>query len=428
MIKKCFRLSSVGLLLPLLAVVDLRAATFTYSYDSLNRITNAAYSDGSSESYSYDPAGNRLSRITRATTTYFLTLNALQGAVSTNPDQASYYPGSVVSITAVPDTGFRFTGWSGDTNSLENPLTLVMTTNVSVMANFVVIGPGTNSVFADNFDDDIIDTNKWTSSGYTIQEINGYMRVGTDVTDNGGLLISQPVPISSSGDITITRTVFLHYANDNFVGDICMKFGDVSWAAVYYANASYSGVGNMPRYGTFIGRNDVAPDGAHFFLIETGNQQNISQAYPVIWDAWFNEKIIYSPANGILQYLVNGTNVENYNIGIMPETSNPTLQLGFRAWGWNTGHEQLFDDLVVSQTIAPPPIPELSRYGLAPNGIFQFNLNGAVGSNYVIQESTNLIDWINLITNVIPPSGTQKLTFPMQANQPTIFYRAFPLP
>jgi len=48
--------------------VLLHAATFTYSYDSLNRITNAAYSDGSRESYSYDPAGNRSSRVTRAAT------------------------------------------------------------------------------------------------------------------------------------------------------------------------------------------------------------------------------------------------------------------------------------------------------------------------------------------------------------------------
>lgn len=49
-------------------LIELHAATFTYSYDSLNRLTNAAYSDGSSESYVYDNAGNRLTRSTSVAT------------------------------------------------------------------------------------------------------------------------------------------------------------------------------------------------------------------------------------------------------------------------------------------------------------------------------------------------------------------------
>jgi YD repeat-containing protein len=48
--------------------VLIRAASFTYSYDSLNRLTNTVYSDGSRESYSYNPAGNRLSQVTLAAT------------------------------------------------------------------------------------------------------------------------------------------------------------------------------------------------------------------------------------------------------------------------------------------------------------------------------------------------------------------------
>lgn len=47
----------------------LHAATAIYSFDTLNRLTAAVYSDGSSEAFTYDPAGNRLSRITRAATT-----------------------------------------------------------------------------------------------------------------------------------------------------------------------------------------------------------------------------------------------------------------------------------------------------------------------------------------------------------------------
>ena len=46
-----------------------QSATFVWSCDALNRLTNAAYSDGSRESYSYDQSGNRLLRVTLAATT-----------------------------------------------------------------------------------------------------------------------------------------------------------------------------------------------------------------------------------------------------------------------------------------------------------------------------------------------------------------------
>lgn len=50
---------------------SLTGATFTYYYDSLDRLTNAVYSDGSRESYSYDASGNRLTRLTSGSTTNY---------------------------------------------------------------------------------------------------------------------------------------------------------------------------------------------------------------------------------------------------------------------------------------------------------------------------------------------------------------------
>jgi YD repeat-containing protein len=70
-------------------VISTDAATFTYSYDSLNRITNAAYSDGSRESYSYDPAGNRISRVTLAATSL---LDTIPPSVPTNLVPTAFIP------------------------------------------------------------------------------------------------------------------------------------------------------------------------------------------------------------------------------------------------------------------------------------------------------------------------------------------------
>ena len=61
------------------------------------------------------------------------------------------------------------------------------------------------------------------------------------------------------------------------------------------------------------------------------------------------------------------------------------------------------------------------------NGLFVFNLNGPVGSNYVIQVSSDLFNWVNLVTNVIPAGGMRVFDFPIQAGQFKKFYRALPL-
>ncbi len=58
------------------------------------------------------------------------------GSVSIDPDQATYTCGQVVTLTAVPDAGYQFTGWSGDLSGTDNPAVVVMNGNQSVSATF----------------------------------------------------------------------------------------------------------------------------------------------------------------------------------------------------------------------------------------------------------------------------------------------------
>ncbi len=62
------------------------------------------------------------------------------GAVNVEPQQASYFYGDVVTLTAVPQDGWNFTAWSGDLSGLDNPVTLLMDGNKSVTALFEAIG------------------------------------------------------------------------------------------------------------------------------------------------------------------------------------------------------------------------------------------------------------------------------------------------
>jgi hypothetical protein len=61
------------------------------------------------------------------------------------------------------------------------------------------------------------------------------------------------------------------------------------------------------------------------------------------------------------------------------------------------------------------------------NGLFRFVLNGPVGSNYVIQASSDLVNWTVLLTNVIPAGGMRVIDVPILTNQLRMVYRALPL-
>ena len=67
---------------------------------------------------------------------YTLTISASNGSVTKTPDQASYSYGETVSLEAVPDSGYSFTGWSGDLSGSTNPATITMDADKTVTANF----------------------------------------------------------------------------------------------------------------------------------------------------------------------------------------------------------------------------------------------------------------------------------------------------
>lgn len=74
---------------------------------------------------------------TAAEIVYTLTVNVTgQGSVARAPDQASYAPGTTVTLTATPAAGWRFTGWSGALAGAANPASLAITTTTTVGALF----------------------------------------------------------------------------------------------------------------------------------------------------------------------------------------------------------------------------------------------------------------------------------------------------
>ncbi|MDP2891112.1 MAG: ice-binding family protein [Bacteroidota bacterium] len=84
--------------------------------------------------------------------TYTLTVVALNGTVLKVPLQTTYNHGTVVNLTATPNTGFSFVSWTGDATGLVNATSVTMNSNKTVTANFtaVVVNTYTLNVTAVN--------------------------------------------------------------------------------------------------------------------------------------------------------------------------------------------------------------------------------------------------------------------------------------
>jgi Listeria/Bacterioides repeat len=97
--------------------------------------------------YQFPINGNRTLVANFATRPQYTTITlssnpSAGGTVTKNPNQTSYNYGSNIILTPTPNTGYTFTGWSGDTSGTTNPLTVTMNGNKNITANFT--GPYTS--------------------------------------------------------------------------------------------------------------------------------------------------------------------------------------------------------------------------------------------------------------------------------------------
>ncbi|MDB6038386.1 MAG: uncharacterized protein JWM99_2227, partial [Verrucomicrobiales bacterium] len=74
---------------------------------------------------------------TTASSSYKLTIKTVgKGTVTTNPAGTIFAAGTAVTLTATPDAGSPWIGWSGDVSSTARSITITMTKAMTVQANF----------------------------------------------------------------------------------------------------------------------------------------------------------------------------------------------------------------------------------------------------------------------------------------------------
>jgi subtilisin family serine protease len=173
---------------------------------------------------------------------------AAGGAVVRAPDLSGYPYGTEVTVTAVPDSGWAFTGWSGDTTTTGNPLTLWMFAHRTVAAAFADTAPPAVLVLA--------------PAGGSLHAIGAPVSLGWSALDNvavthvdlylsrtgaGGTFseIASAVPNSGSYDWLVTgpatEDAFLKVVARDSAGNLGTDVGDSSFVI-----RETTGVGDLP--------------------------------------------------------------------------------------------------------------------------------------------------------------------------------------
>lgn len=98
--------------------------------------------------------GARESGSTSNPGTYTLSITASPsagGTVTASPNASSYTAGTVVTLTAVPASGYTFSGWSGAASGTSSTTTITVNSNLAVTANFTANnGGGGNTLRIDD--------------------------------------------------------------------------------------------------------------------------------------------------------------------------------------------------------------------------------------------------------------------------------------
>lgn len=185
-------------------------AATSYSDSGLSAATTYQYTVSA-----FDAAGNESAQsagiqVTTLPITYSLNTIALDGSVTRSPDLASYILGTSVTLTAVPNTGYQFSGWSGDLTGTINPVNITMDGNKTITANFalktynIIASAGTGGLITPSGS---ISVNYGQSQAFSMSADTGYKI--SDVLVDG-------VSTGAASSYTFTNVTAAHTMTANF--------------------------------------------------------------------------------------------------------------------------------------------------------------------------------------------------------------------
>lgn len=158
---------------------------------------------------------------------YTLTINIVgDGSVTKNPDQVTYHYGDIVQLTADPDNGWQFAGWSGDLTGPDLVKTITLTGNKTVTATFTL---PPSHIFDDGFESGTFSA--WSSqtrtTGETTTVVSNIANTGSYsamFTSDGGLSYERAYTSRSGLSLSEIYTRAYVYVDQSGIVDNADRF------------------------------------------------------------------------------------------------------------------------------------------------------------------------------------------------------------
>ena len=254
------------------------------------------------------------------TAPFVLTASATNGSITgvSNP----YTPGSNAQITAVPDAGYAFTGWTGDASGTQNPLTVLMDGNKTIGATFTPIYNVTLDTLVDGSVTGV--TNPYlsgTNATLTAVPATGFVFSGWTGAASG---TENPLTVTMNGNKTIGAT---------FTAQYNVTLGSTT-------NGAVTGVTN-PYLSGSTATLTATPDSGFLFNGWTGNASGTTNPLNVTMDGNKTIGALFGPSSYVLTVTppTNGTVTGLAAGGVYATGSNATLTAvpasGYVFAGWS---------------------------------------------------------------------------------------------
>jgi len=210
-----------------------------------------------------------------------LTLNVIanNGSVLKNPNLVTYANGAIVQLTATPNSGYKFTSWSGDATGTVSPLSVAMNADKNITANFVLDGSnpgnpaGINLGSAGNF---AVLAGSGVSNTGVSTHIKGDVGAFPTATINGllagnvdGILYTSADPIVGLAKTDLTTAY--NDAQSRSLNAISLpgQLGGLTLAPGLYVNSSTSGISGTGANGILT--LDAGGDANAVWIFKTGS-------------------------------------------------------------------------------------------------------------------------------------------------------------